>query len=103
MMKKLLSTFLCILMIISMLAVPVSAFVDLDDPNVTWNDRSALKLESPLHANHPVYIPFGKNITQKIKIEFFTLSSRWICYNRRRIAKEEQHGKQQKETSGNDT
>ena len=60
MMKKLLSTFLCILMIISMLAVPVSAFVDLDDPNVTWNDRSALKLESPLHANHPVYIPFGK-------------------------------------------
>ena len=66
MMKKLLSTFLCILMIISMLAVPVSAFVDLDDSNVTWNDRSALKLTAPLHKEHPVYIPFGKNIIQNI-------------------------------------
>lgn len=71
MMKKLLSTFLCILMIISMLAVPVSAFVDLDDPNVMWNDRSALKLEAPLHKEHPVYIPFGKSIIQNSTVTLY--------------------------------
>lgn len=75
-MKKIISAFLCVLMLVSVVILPISAFVNLDDENVTWSDRSALKVETPLHGNHPINISFGKNITENSTVTLYVKPDR---------------------------
>lgn len=64
--KKTLSVVLSFVLLFSCALLPVSAtaFVDLDDPEVTWSDSSCLRLMAPLHANHPVNLPLGTTISE---------------------------------------
>ncbi len=71
--KKTLSVVLSFVLLFSCALLPVSAtaFVDLDDPEVTWSDSSCLRLMAPLHANHPVNLPLGTTISEDCTVTWY--------------------------------
>ena len=71
--KKTLSVVLSFVLLFSCALLPVSAtaFVDLDDPEVTWSDSSCLRLMAPLHGNHPVNLPLGTTISEDCTVTWY--------------------------------
>lgn len=71
--KKTFSVILSLALLFSCALLPVSAtaFVDLDDPEVTWSDSSCLRLTAPLHANHPVNLPLGTTVSENCTVTWY--------------------------------
>lgn len=71
-MKKILCAMLCMAMLLSVLVLPAGA-VDLGAETVTYADGTSLKMENPLHANHPVYLPFGQTISENSTVTLYMM------------------------------
>lgn len=71
--KKTLSVVLSFVLLFSCALLPVSAtaFVDLDDPEVTWSDSSCLRLMAPVHANNPINLPLGTTISENCTVTWY--------------------------------
>lgn len=71
-MKKILCAVLCMAMLLSVAILPVGA-VDLSADTFSYADNTSLKMEAPLHANHPVYLPFGQQISENSTVTVYMM------------------------------